>query len=155
MPSFERNLIQTVGESLAEEPISDWPDQSIKLCLSLLVNLRNNAEHSRQAIEEVLIEGIEGRSLVRDFAPLLATTEERIALLQKLTLTLSAVQDTPGKETLISEARLLENENLAIRGLLQKAFSIASEAPRPVDWDRVREVEEAHASGKTKRFSQR
>ena len=155
LPSFERNLIQAVEESLAEEPISGWPGQSIELCLSILRNLRTNAQHSRQAIEEVLTEGIEGRALVRDFVPLLATTEDRIALLQKLTLTLSAVHDTAGKETLLSESHLLEKENRAIKGLLQRALSIASEPARPVDWDQVREAEEAHASGKTKRFSQR
>ena len=39
------------------------------------------------------------------------------------------------------------------RDLLAQAVARASEPPRPVDWERVRAAEEAHARGESKPFS--
>jgi hypothetical protein len=152
--SLERRLLQTLGEEVAVEPVHQWPQQSVELCLDLLRRMHANTARVRQGLEELLANGVEARSFARDTGPLLAIVDEQIASVRALVERLSPARDA-ASETLEVELRRLQQETQALRDLLAEALSRASEPPRPVDAERVRAAEEAHARGETKPFSRR
>src|SRR6266536_6476321 len=100
----------------------------------------------------MLAQGVEARSFLRTNGPLLPTIDDQIGQVRGLFEQLA--EDT-ASGSLAAELRLLEQEIQAFRDLLAEALSRVSEAPRPVDWERVRAAEEAHARGETKPFSKR
>jgi hypothetical protein len=153
-PSFERLLLRTVSEGVAAEPVGTWPPQTLQLGLDIVQTLRTNSTQTRHQLEQLLADGVEARSFVRDCSPLLALTDERLAKTREAVELLSAAEDTASAR-LLAELRLLEQEDRAFRDLLSRALSRASEAPRPVDWERVRAAEEAYARGETKPFPRR
>jgi hypothetical protein len=154
LPSFERQLLQTVREEVTAGRAHGWPQQKLQLSLDLLRLLREQTTRERQILEVILAHGVEARSFVRNCSPLLATTEDHLAKARDLVEWLSLTEDA-ASQSLAAESRLLEQETQAVRNLLAEALARASEPPRPVDWDRVRASEEAHARGETKPFARR
>jgi hypothetical protein len=154
IPPFERRLLETVRERVAAEPVRQWPPRSLELCLDVLRRIRAGAADTRQTLEEVLAEGVEARSFARDYGPFLAPAEDQLAFVRELVESLSLMEDA-ASQSLLAEVRLLEQEGKAFRDLLAEALARASEPPRPINWERVRAAEEAHARGETKPFSRR
>jgi hypothetical protein len=150
MPSLERRLLRTVREEVAAGP----SPQSLQLCVKILREMRESAAEMRQALEDELAEGVEARSFARTYGSVLPAADGHLASLRELIEELSPAEDTAAA-SFVAELRLLEQENAAYRALLAAALSRASEAPRPVDWERVRAAEEAKARGETKPFSRR
>src|SRR5262249_38744392 len=105
-PSFERLLLRTVSEGVAAEPVGTWPPQTLQLCLDIVQKLRANSTDARQQLEEVLAEGVEARSFVRECGPLLAVTDERLAPIREAVARVSLIEDT-ASETLLAQLRLL------------------------------------------------
>lgn len=154
VPSFERQLLQTVGEEIQTEPIRNWPQRRFLLCLNIVREIRESAAEARQALEERLSEGVEARSFADGYGPYLQAEEEYVKGNRKSIELLSEWND-PRAEGLIAELRLLEQEERAYRDLLAEALSLATQPSRPVDWERIRRAEEAHSSGETKPFFRR
>jgi hypothetical protein len=154
IPSLERRLLRAVGEEVAAEPVPEWPERSLQLGRDLLRKLRANAANLREALEQVLAEGVEARSFVRDYSPFLPDAEDYVAHVRNLVERVSSVGGAAG-ESLLAELRPLEEEYRSYRDLLAEALARASEPPRSVDWERIRAAEEACARGQTKPFSRR
>lgn len=154
LPTFERRLLQAVGEQMASEPVRNWPEPSQQLCLRLVEALRANTARKNQTLERLLTEGVEARSFARENGPLLPATDEQLTQVRGIIERLAPGED-PGAETVAAELHVLERELQAFRDLLAEALSRASETPRPVDPARVRAAEEAYAHGDTKRFCPR
>jgi len=154
IPSFERRLLRTVGDEIAAEPVREWPEQSLRLCLELLQRILESTSRMRRLLENVLAEGTEARAFARDCNPLLPVVDEQSATILELIDRLSPADDA-ASNSLGAALRSLERETRAYRELLARALSGASEAPRPVDWNHIRAVEEAHARGETTRFARR
>jgi hypothetical protein len=55
----------------------------------------------------------------------------------------------------LAEARALDRDYRFIRDFIVEALRMASLPPGPVDWERVKEAEEAYARGETKEFTRR
>src|SRR5262249_28196357 len=137
------------SEGVAAESVPEWPEPSIQLCLGLLRKLRENTVNRRQQLEAILAEGVEARSFARTNASLLSALDEQIFQVHGLVERLAPAEDA-ASGSLAVELRLLEQESRAFRDLLAEALARVSEASRPVDWERVRAAEEAHARGETK-----
>jgi hypothetical protein len=149
-PSLERRLLQRVREAAAAGPSPPL----LQLGLNILRDLRESAAEIRQALEDELAGGVEARSFARTYGPVLPAADGHLASLRELIEELSSAEDTAAA-SFVAELRLLEREHAAYRDLLSAALSRASEAPRPVDWERVRAAEEAKARGETKPYSRR
>src|SRR4051794_4275221 len=91
-PSFERRLLRTVRDEAEEKAVREWPPQSLQLCLDLVRKMRENAARMRPTLERVLADGVEARSFTRDFAPLLAGTDDQIATVRDLIERLSPAE---------------------------------------------------------------
>lgn len=154
IPSLERRLLQTVREEVLAEPVREWPPQALELCLDILGRIRKTTADMPQGLERVLAEGVEARSFACNYSPLLVILDDQLAKVRDLVERLSPAEDA-ASESLAAELRLLEQETHVFRSLLSQALSRASEAPRPVDWGRVRAAEEAHVRGETTPFSRR
>jgi len=153
MPSLERRL-KMVREEVAAKPVQEWSPPSLQWCVKILREMRVSAAEMRQALEDELAEGVEARSFARTYGPFLPAADGHLASLRELIGALSPAEDTAAA-SFVAELRLLEQEDAAFRDLLAAALSRASEAPRPVDWERVRAAEEAKARGETKPYSRR
>ncbi|HMC64106.1 MAG TPA: hypothetical protein VKI65_04140 [Gemmataceae bacterium] len=154
IPSCERRFLQTVEEEIAAAPVRQWSQQTLRFCFRLLRDMREGSASTREMLEATLAGGVEARSFSRNYGPLLPAIDDRIGGVRELVRRLSPAED-PGSEGLLAELHLLEQEMQDARDLLVEALSRASEAPAPVDWNRVRVSEEAYARGETKLFSRR
>lgn len=154
IPSLERRLLQMLSDEVAAESIHDWPEQSVQFCVELLRKLREYTAKKRQTLEAMLAEGVEVRSFAHNHSPLLSVLDDQIGQVRELVERLAPAEDAASR-SLAAELHLLEQAIQVFRDLLAEALSRASAPPRPVDWDRVRAAEEAHARGETKPFSKR
>ena len=150
IPSFERRLLETVREEVAVRPIHEWPPHSLRLCLGLVAGVSENVAKGRGLLEARLADGVEALSFARDYGPFLSDLDEQLVGVRELLDRLSVTDAT--SERFAAALRSLEQETRVFRDLLAEALSRASEAPRPVDWGRVRAAEEAHGRGETEAF---
>jgi hypothetical protein len=139
---------------MAAEPVPRWPEQSLELCLHLLRKIRADAAKMPKTLESILAEGVEARSFAAEYRPFLILVDETIANVNALREQLSPAEDR-ASASISAELGLLAQEYEAFRDHLAKALSRASEPAGPVDWERIRAAEEAHARGKTKPFTRR
>jgi len=154
IPSLERRLLETVTEEVTAGSVGAWPPQSLQLCVDLVRKIIENTSRLRQALEEVLGEGVESRSFARNYSPVLSLTDDQIAKIRRLVEQLAPAKDA-ASANLAAEFHALDREYQAFRDLLAGALSRAAEGPRTADWTRIRAAEEAHARGETKPFSRR
>jgi hypothetical protein len=131
------------------------------LCDDAIQVIRKNTVNMHRCLENVLAEGVEAGSFARDYDPLLAAHEEQLAMVRGLVEQLASAEELAAESlvgelrSLGNELRLLEQEMRSYRDLLAEALSRAKAAPRSLDWERVRDAEEAYARGETRRFSRR
>jgi flagellar biosynthesis chaperone FliJ len=156
IPSFEpqEKLLQTVEDEVSAKPVSEWSEQTLQLCLDQLRSISKTVNEMHQLLEEKLAAGVEARSFARDYNRHLAITSVCIAKIRRLIERASSAKDR-GSKSLAAELNSVEQKIQAFHNLLADALAPASEARRPVDWERVRASEEAHARGETKPFSRR
>ncbi len=154
IPSLEWRFLKAVGEEAKARPVGEWPEESLRLCLDLLRPIRENIVGMRRTVEDRLAQGVEARSFAREYGPVLPAIREQAAQFREFTERLSSAGDA-------ASARLREPvhsmilEMEAVRDLLEEALARASETPPPVDGERIRAAEEAHARGETKPLSPR
>jgi hypothetical protein len=152
MPSFQLRLISAVAEEM--KAVQEQVAEDSQFLADLLRRIREYDVQVRQKLEELLVNGVEARSFVRDYGPLLAATESQIATFQSLGEK-HAHEGSQSFQNLMTETRLLLDEKRSFRDFLAEALARASEKPRPVDLQRIRSAEEAYARGETKPFSRR
>jgi hypothetical protein len=131
-----------VGEAVSNTPAADDIDETVRLGVGIVRELRESVARTRRDFEDELAEGVEARSFSRSCSPLLPVTEECIRELGRLLEALAGTEGTAG-ESFVAELRLLEKEYITFRELLAEALARASEAPRPVDWDRLKQESDA------------
>jgi hypothetical protein len=151
-PSLERRLLQTVKEEVEAKSLRDWPQESIELSLVLLRQIRETTTGMLRTLEEILAEGVEARSFVRDGAPILKAAEDRAASIREFIEKLSAAEDAASAQ-LLAALRSLEQEERAFRDLLSGALTRVSTPPPGMDWDRLKRDSDADfAAGRFVRF---
>ncbi len=153
-PSLERRFLQAVRDEVAAKPVHDWSERDLLLCLHFLRKVREFTTEIHQVLKGALAEGLEARSFARDYGPFLQSTDYQLATVREFLELLLPAKDAASQK-LVAELRELEQAHQAFRDLLAGALARVSEAPRPVDWERVRAAEEAYARGDTKPFSRR
>jgi hypothetical protein len=152
IPSFERRLLRTISDEVADKPVREWPSSSLQLGLEVVRKTRKDFAEARRALEEELANGVEARSFGRENQPLIPAIDEFVQTLRGLVAGLSHAED-PASKSLLAELRLVDQELKAGRDLLAEALARAAEPARPAEEERVRAAEEAYARGETKPFS--
>jgi hypothetical protein len=150
--SLERRILRSVGEEIASEPVAQWAEPSLQLCLALLRDIHETAGSMRRLLEGVLANGVEARRFAREYTQFLPLIDEHIHSVEELVGRVSPAKDA-ASESIEAGLKPIVEEYKAFRDFLAEALSLASEPGRPIDWDRVRAAEEAHARGDSKRYS--
>jgi hypothetical protein len=156
-PRFQRRLLQTVREEVANERLGETiqlDEGTVRLGVGIVRQMRDSVVQMRAELENLLADGVEARSFVRSYGAILPDANESLVQLAGLLEELARAIGTDA-ESFVTELRLLENDTKVFRDLAAEALSRSSQPPRPVDWGRVRASEEAHARGETKPFSRR
>lgn len=153
VPSLEQRLLYTVKEEAEARSVRDWPQESVALCLLLLQQFCERTADMHRALQEMLAEGVEARSFVRDGAPILAAAEDRAAAIREFIEKLASLNDE-STARLLTALRSLEEEEKAFRDLLAEALARVSTPPPTMDWERLkRESDADFAKGQSVRFT--
>lgn len=153
VPSLEQRLLHTVKEEAEAKSVRDWPPESVDLCLLLLQQLRERTVNMHRALQEMLANGVEARSLARDGAAILAAVEDNAADIRELTGKLASLDDVASAR-LLAALRSLEKEEKAFRDLLAEALARVSTPPPAMDWERLkREADSDFADGRFVSFT--
>jgi hypothetical protein len=146
---------------MAAVPVHEWPPQELQLFADAIQGIHRNTVQVRRALEDLLAGGVEARSFARDYSLFLPATESHLAGVRELVEHLQTAERLASESqaqvlrSLEAQVRSLEYEMSAYRDLLADALARASQAPRPVDWERIRAAEEAYGRGETKPFARR
>ena len=154
--TLQNRLLQTVGEAVANEQEANVGfGETIRLGVGIVRELRESVARTHRELEEELAGGVKGRSFARSYRPLLSATDEYQVQLERLLKELSGAEGTAGGELRRRVASAGKGGWQAFRDLLAEAVSRASEAPRPLDLERVKAAEAAYARGAYNRISPR
>jgi hypothetical protein len=126
-----------VGEAV----VNDRVEETIRLGVGVVRELRDSVARRRREFEDDLAEGVEARAFARSHGPNLPAMDEDLLQLGRLVEALSGAGGPA--ESFIAELRLLEQETKAFRDLVAEALSLASKPPGPVDWERLKQESDA------------
>jgi hypothetical protein len=135
-PTLQSRLLRTVGEAVATNP--EDVGETIRLGVGIVRELRESVARMRQEIEE----GDEARLITESYGALMAAADENLIQLGNLIRLLPDGQGTPA-QPFIAELRLLKGETDVFRNRLAEALSLASQPPKPLDWDRLKAESDA------------
>jgi hypothetical protein len=127
---------------VSKSPTADDIDEAIRLGVGIVRELRESVARMRREFEDELAEGVEARSFYRSYSPLLPPTDDCIRELGRLLEALAGAEGTAG-ESFVAELRLLEKEYITTRDFLAEALARASEPPRPIDYERLKQQSDA------------
>jgi hypothetical protein len=107
---------------------------------------------TRRSLVERLIRGVEGRAFAAKFEDRVASLEAVLARMNRVVTKVRTGPLSSPVEEFLSSFRALMDEMLRLHQVLSQAVAKAKMPLRPVDWNRVREADEAYARGETKPF---
>jgi hypothetical protein len=107
---------------------------------------------ARNSIESMLSEGVEARSFVTQYE---RTAAELADIATAIEQAVARSRSRPARamaNAFIANYQALGQEIESLRQMLVEALAKAKAIPRPIDWQRVQEVEAAYQQGATKPF---
>jgi hypothetical protein len=152
-PTLQNRLLDIVSDEIDAQPaLAGWTYQTVKIFVSLAEALTEYATEWQSALEAELADGVEARSFARRYAGELPKWKRSAERLETLVERLAPATTPPvlDLKTELSRAKIVAE---AVRDLLSETLRLATEQLRPIDLERVRASEEAHARGETKPFS--
>ncbi len=150
-PIFAGGLFDTIVRAMQTVRAEEWPAEVVEEGISLCQQARRLIRGSRHEIERLLRHGCEAKMFV--------TLVEPPELLWQSFFTFSRVVEELGNRDVspltgnfLSEAQALSREAADLHRFLSAALAKANIPPRPIDWQRVKDAEEAYSRGETKPF---
>jgi hypothetical protein len=129
-------------EELSEKDV----DTALVVCNFLQTLFRT----ARASIESDLSQGVDAKAFAARYEQLVSTLDTEVAAISR-TLARWKRSRLPARgEELISLCEQLNTDLASLRQFLVEALEKATKPSRPIDWQHVREVEEAYARGETK-----
>src|SRR5262245_1973786 len=83
IPSLEWRFLKEVSEEAKVKPASEWPEETLQLCLVLLQTVRVSTSRQRREVETLLADGVEARSFIQTYGPHLLTARDFILKLRE------------------------------------------------------------------------
>jgi hypothetical protein len=134
----QRRVLQTLGEAVTKDGL----EETIRLGVGIVRELRGSVARMRQEFEDEWAQGVEARSFARSCREALCAADEHLLGLRGLLKELSGAEGTTA-ESFLAELRLLEKENTAFRDRMAEVLSLASKATGRVDWERLKHESDA------------
>jgi hypothetical protein len=147
-PTLHYRLLQTVGEAVVNDKI----EETIRLGVGVVHELRESVARIRRQFEHDLAEGIESRSFTSSHGPTLVAVKGHEDQLGQLLKTLAGSEGTAA-ESFIAELRLLKKETDDFRERLASALALALQPPVRLNCDRLKgEADADFAAGRSVTF---
>jgi hypothetical protein len=151
-PILASGLINTLTDAMQAEPVEDWLPETVEEAISICRQARRAVKGMRHEQEQALQSGLKAKVFVAQIEPRAQVMEQGLAVLSQLVQGLRGQVLGAGMKDFLSEAQALVREVADLHSFLSEVLAKAKALPRPMDWDRVQEAEEAYARGETKPF---
>ncbi|MHB1423556.1 MAG: hypothetical protein ACYC3I_10250 [Gemmataceae bacterium] len=107
---------------------------------------------ARRSIENTLGQGVDAKAFAARYERAISTLDTVKGAVSRVLAKLKGSRLPARGEELISRYEDLDTDLASLRQFLLEALEKAKKPLRPIDWQRVRDVEEAYARGETKPF---
>jgi hypothetical protein len=114
--------------------------------------LRDLFEKARRSIEATLSAGVDARAFAAHYGGAVAGLDGMLQTVERIVAHAQDRQLSQAAGQFLADYQELGRAMADLRGLLVEALAKAGAPTRPVDWDRIRAAEAAHARGETKPF---
>lgn len=138
-------------EASSVEELTTAPEDASR-AIRLCAFFREQFAQARQSLVKRLSRRVEGRSFATKFEDRLTSLETLLAQMARVITKLRTDSPSPPLEELVASFRALMDEILSFHQLVSEAVRTAKMPLGAVDWDRIREADEAYARGETKPF---
>ena len=152
--TFETAIAAGTAESLDRvfASVEGLLDKDVDTILDVCNFIQTLLRTARSSIESTLSQGVDAKALAARYERAVSTLDTVKGAVSRVLAKLKGSRLPSRGEVLIARYEDLDTDLASLRQLLQEALEKARKPLRPIDWQRVREVEEAYDRGETKPF---
>jgi flavin-binding protein dodecin len=152
--TFETAIAAGTAESLdrAFASVEELSAEDVQSALDVCDFIQTRFRKARESIESALCQGVDAKAFAAKYERAVGTLDSVMGAVSRVLERLKGGRLPVRGEELISRYQNLNAVLANLRQFLLEALSRAKNPLRPIDWQRVREVEEAYARGETKPF---
>jgi flavin-binding protein dodecin len=152
--TFETAIAAGTAESLDQvvAGVDELSPEDVQTALVACDFIQTLFRTSRASIESALRQGVDANAFAAKHERAVDTLDTVKRAVSRVLARLKRDRLPARGEELISRYESLDTDLASLRQLLQEVLEKAKKPLRPIDWHRVREVEEAYARGETKPF---
>jgi hypothetical protein len=151
-PVFASGLIDTIANAMGAEPVEEWPADALEQGAAFCRQARGLVKGIREELEQVLRKGKEAKALVAEIEPAAQALGKALASLSSRLDENGGRPSNPKAESFLSECEALVREAADFQSTLTEVLARAAAPLPPIDWNRVKEAEEAFVRGETRPF---
>jgi hypothetical protein len=152
--TFETAIAAGTAESLDRifASVEELTVEDVRTALGVCAFIQSMLRTGRESIESALCQGGEAKAFAARYERTVSTLDTIKGAVSRVLARLKGSRLPALGEELISRYEDLNTDLARLRQFLQEALEKAKKPSRSLDWQRVREVEEAYARGETKPF---
>lgn len=150
--TLETTVAAGAGEALenAIANVAELTTKDVYTALLVCTFMQNLFKTARVSIESALCQGGEARAFAEKYERAVVVVDTVKGSVGRVLGKVKASRLPALGEELISRFEDLDSDLARLRQFLVEAIAAAKKTSRPIDWQRVCEVEEAHVRGETK-----
>ena len=152
LPILATGQLDTIFRAVQAGPIRDWPAEAIQLVIAQCRQAVSAIQIARRSYDALLRQGTDANSFVAQTEPFLRTLRSVPAESSKVLEQFKGQVLEPPLRELWSAFVAMTLEAADLIGFLETAIATANLPSKPIDWERVRQAEEAYMRGETKPF---
>ncbi len=152
VPDLLVGLAATMANAFETRSVVELPPDDLSAGLSLCVSLQDLVKKARRSIEEGLSQGVDARAFAAKYERAVTGLETVLTTTERIITRARTSPLPPPAEQFVSGYRALLDDMISLHQFLAEAVAKAKLPVRPIDWNRVKEAEDAYARGETKLF---
>jgi hypothetical protein len=152
--TFETAIAAGTAESLDRifASVEELSEKDVDTILDVCNFIQTLFRTARTSIESTLRQGVDAKAFAAKYEQSISTLDTVKGAVSRVLARLKGNRLPALGEELISRYEDLNTDLVNLRQFLLEALEKAKNPLRPIDWQHVREVEEAYARGETKPF---
>lgn len=152
--TFETAIAAGTAESLDRifASVEELSAEDVDTTLAVCNFIQTLFQRARASIENALRQGVDAKAFVARYERAVSTLDTVKGAINRVLARLKGSRLPARGKELISRYEDLDTDLASLRQFLLEALEKAKKPLRPIDWQRVREVEEAYVRGETKPF---
>lgn len=152
--TFETAIAAGTAESFDRvfANIEELSVEDVETALDVCDFIQTRFRKARASLERALCQGVDAKAFAAKYERTFNTLDSVMEAVNRVLVSLQNGRLPASEEKLISRYQVLNTDLANFRQFLLEALEKAKKPLRPLDRQRVREVEEAYARGETKPF---